>query len=423
MRREERLRDRLVRVIFFLFSLLLIVSGMTIYSLIKSNMVSLDQIRALGDLRLINMYLDIRAPGYWDVRDGQLYKGSLQITDNWAMSYDLTLYLPLGSEIDFEIGSSSEYETAKYQRAHEYNIFMHWIIEFVRRDPRFRHMLSRRGNAPEDESPAALLSSAERAADSTYLTSDGLLTKLFRPDGEIAGWMHIKVSTFDRGEFERRIFIIFFMAFFILFSVILAFLYIVLYRLAQPIKRLEDSHATILREKKSLEDLSRSDPLTKLLNRRGFEKAMSVVCQSWGGAPYALAMLDLDDFKIVNDTYGHACGDLVLVRVAALIRKNVRRQDLTCRWGGEEFLVCYPDASAQVVAEAAERLRAAIAAYPMAFENNKIHVTVTIGTAICHGKADFDGTLSRADAALYRGKRSGKNVVVSGEESGPGDRP
>jgi diguanylate cyclase (GGDEF)-like protein len=415
MRRAECLRNRLVFTIFGLFALMLLVGGAAISSIMKASMVTLDQSRALGDLRLVRMYLDLRAPGAWEVRSGQLYKGSLQVLGNPVLKYDLAWYLPPDSEVDFIIGTSSEYETTKMNRLGEHNFLTRIILSSLRGDSRIRRMLPTNDMPRLKNAEPESLAGIWNLGESIYLIGDSIMTQLFAASGEAVGWMYLRVVSLERGEFERRIYRLSIVLAGAIFCIILFILYIILYRLSQPILRMAQTHAMIVQQKNRLEVLSRSDPLTGLLNRRGFEEAMADSSRTFRNFPYALAMMDLDDFKTINDTYGHSCGDFVLARVAAMIQKCVRRQDLSCRLGGEEFLVCYPDATTEVVEEVAERLRASIAAFPMTFEDRQIPVTVTVGTAVRREGEAFAETLARADAALYQGKRSGKNRIVSGD--------
>jgi len=153
------------------------------------------------------------------------------------------------------------------------------------------------------------------------------------------------------------------------------------------------------------------DPLTQMLNRAALVgRAQELAEQSAvTGDPVAMIVLDLDHFKEVNDTHGHATGDAVLRDVAYLIRKELRAFDLAYRLGGEEFLVLLPGSGEPAAIEVAERLRQAVESCGSA----GVDITISCGVASsAPGNAfDFDGVFARADFALYNAKRSGRNRV------------
>jgi two-component system cell cycle response regulator len=168
------------------------------------------------------------------------------------------------------------------------------------------------------------------------------------------------------------------------------------------------------------------DPLTGLYNVRYADARLVAMAEATrdGGTPLALMMLDIDHFKVINDTHGHATGDLVLAEVARLLRENLRAVDLIARVGGEELLVAMPDTAVDQARAAAERLRRIIAATKfetIARARCKLRVTVSIGVAIDFGDAlpqsgGPGGMIAnlrrRADIALYSAKASGRNMVT-----------
>jgi two-component system cell cycle response regulator len=134
------------------------------------------------------------------------------------------------------------------------------------------------------------------------------------------------------------------------------------------------------------------------------------------GKPLAVLVLDIDFFKSVNDTYGHDAGDDVLREFAIRMRKSIRGIDLACRYGGEEFVIVMPETDMAVAATVAERLRRRIATegFPIEQGNKSIEVTISIGLASIEGADDTAANLlKRADQALYRAKRDGRNRVVA----------
>jgi diguanylate cyclase (GGDEF)-like protein/PAS domain S-box-containing protein len=189
--------------------------------------------------------------------------------------------------------------------------------------------------------------------------------------------------------------------------------------------RTAGTHMDVSRRKEAelkLNYLADHDELTSLLNRRGSWQAIQRIHADSGRSrrPYALAIVDLDHFKQVNDTYGHAAGDKVLRSVAETLRSSVRESDWIGRWGGEEFVVALPGATEVQGLMALDRLRKTVAVRPIEIDGRPIQVTVSVGFAISRARDDgLDAVLARADQALYRAKEAGRNqVCYSGSESG-----
>jgi diguanylate cyclase (GGDEF)-like protein len=128
--------------------------------------------------------------------------------------------------------------------------------------------------------------------------------------------------------------------------------------------------------------------------------------------PLALALADLDDFKRINDTHGHAAGDAVLCEAANAMRSQLRQYDFIGRYGGEEFLIVLPGCELPHARAIAERLRILVAATPVHHENLDLHVTVSVGIAWTGGAGlDPEVLIGAADQALYRAKANGRNRV------------
>lgn len=164
-----------------------------------------------------------------------------------------------------------------------------------------------------------------------------------------------------------------------------------------------------------LASLSERDPLTGMLNRRGFDPRFERQLRQAeaGTRDLALIMIDIDHFKSVNDTHGHATGDQVLVAVADTIRNCLRAGDFSARFGGEEFIVCLPDENRDTGLTVAERIREAIARLPLASgEGTAITVTASAGVALYPSCGQECRALIEAgDAALYAAKANGRNRV------------
>lgn len=155
------------------------------------------------------------------------------------------------------------------------------------------------------------------------------------------------------------------------------------------------------------------DQLTGLANRRHLDAQLPALLDAADGEdlPITLAMVDVDHFKAINDRFGHALGDRVLVTLAQLLRENTRGRDLVARVGGEEFVIALPEAPPARALEVCERLRARVAAYSWGELAAGLHVTLSVGLA--HAPPyDQRPLLERADAAMYRAKQQGRNQVA-----------
>jgi len=167
-------------------------------------------------------------------------------------------------------------------------------------------------------------------------------------------------------------------------------------------------------------DAALTDPLTNLYNRRYAIERLNIAWAAGDRAvnlsdrPLSVILADLDHFKSVNDLHGHAMGDVVLKQFAELLRSHSRLPDVTCRIGGEEFLILLPDTSLEGAALHAERIRNACAAERIEAEGKTLSITVSLGVATrTAAMADHDDLLKAADNALYTAKRQGRNQVVS----------
>lgn len=155
------------------------------------------------------------------------------------------------------------------------------------------------------------------------------------------------------------------------------------------------------------------DVLTHLLNRRKLDSYMSKLIKKANEQSdnFCILMFDIDDFKKINDTYGHACGDVILKHAATTISRNIKEEDLAFRWGGEEFLVIIKT-NGEMVVKIAERIRKTIERQLIEYKDKKIKITVTIGVAEYKDNRTAKNLFELADENLYKGKRNGKNQVV-----------
>jgi diguanylate cyclase (GGDEF)-like protein len=168
---------------------------------------------------------------------------------------------------------------------------------------------------------------------------------------------------------------------------------------------------------KHLQDLLRKyaliDPLTELPNRRALDERLH---QEWArllrhGGHLSVIMADLDQFKKVNDQFGHPAGDEVLRQVARLLAKDCRESDMPARYGGEEFVVIAPETTAQAAADFAERLRRSICSRLLEVHGKAVEVTASFGVADNEGPKSPEELVQAADQALYRAKSAGRNCV------------
>jgi len=167
--------------------------------------------------------------------------------------------------------------------------------------------------------------------------------------------------------------------------------------------------------------IAMEDHLTGLANRRAAEDRLEL---EWGRArrdhgSFAVAIVDIDRFKLVNDQYGHHVGDLVLKHISAVMETNLRGGDWIARWGGEEFIVCFHDLDRRGAVTAAERLRKQVKSKPITLPQGELSATVSMGVALYGSEhADIASMLAQSDALLYEAKHAGRDrVMCAGKDS------
>ncbi len=171
--------------------------------------------------------------------------------------------------------------------------------------------------------------------------------------------------------------------------------------------------ASFISEQK-MEMLANTDLLTGLPNRRGIFPLLNAQHELFmrNGTEFSLALTDLDNFKSINDQYGHDCGDYVLREVSRLLKSRLRKYDVVGRWGGEEFLFIFPGIDSKAAAIVAEDIRNSIELHPFVFNGQKFSITLTFGVAQHRDNTSINGTIKLADDALYQGKHAGRNRVI-----------
>lgn len=177
------------------------------------------------------------------------------------------------------------------------------------------------------------------------------------------------------------------------------------------------------RARRAAEWLSVTDPLTGAFNRRHFfvvgERRFAHALLAL--EPVCVLLLDVDNFKAINDAHGHAAGDRVLIEVARACKASLRDADLLARYGGEEFVALLPATDLPQALLIAERVRTSVAeSYVVTDAGAAVQPTVSVGVALRAGALrSFDGLLAQADAAMYEAKRGGKNRVGSNPQAQP----
>lgn len=176
----------------------------------------------------------------------------------------------------------------------------------------------------------------------------------------------------------------------------------------------EERTAELKEANETISRLAATDELTELYNRRYFNERLHSALSSVRRHEYPLSMImvDLDHFKVVNDTFGHSEGDLILKAFADLLREMIRAEDVAARWGGEEFIIILPHTGSDAASALAERIR-------IAFEQHvtsatPIALSASFGVAQLRESDDADSLIRRTDAALYRAKHEGRNRVIAG---------
>lgn len=171
------------------------------------------------------------------------------------------------------------------------------------------------------------------------------------------------------------------------------------------------SYRAISRASDNHRNLANTDPLTKLLNRHGVQAAFE---EKKMLQPAVLILLDVDNFKKINDCYGHDFGDSVIVKLSEILIKHTKGGDINARWGGEEFLLVLFEAKLDSSKTLLNRIKDEFKKYSFDYNGEAVSVTFSAGISILYSKSSFEYSVKLADQRLYNAKRSGKDRIVGG---------
>lgn len=181
------------------------------------------------------------------------------------------------------------------------------------------------------------------------------------------------------------------------------------------ILKMEKMNMDLKLEKEHSELLASRDHLTGIYNRRYVQSCImdNMSSHSPGQASFALALFDIDDFKHVNDTYGHMTGDYVLKEIVSIIYRNIRDEDILGRWGGEEFLLYMPYTNTDQALPIIDDVRRDVEDHLFRTKDDTFALTITCGLSQFDTSDNYDGIFNRIDEALYDGKQNGKNKIIT----------
>ena len=184
--------------------------------------------------------------------------------------------------------------------------------------------------------------------------------------------------------------------------------------MTEEVRKANETISQLTSQIKSLEQKSNIDSLTKVFNRRALDVYLNAVC-SKEDVPYELHLLilDLDNFKVLNDNYGHIAGDKTLIFISNILKKTLRDGDKVFRYGGEEFIVVLNRVDEELCLKITNRLLELVRSNHLIYKGESLSVTISIGTTKLIKGDTVDSLIDRADQALYEAKKAGKDQMVS----------
>lgn len=221
-------------------------------------------------------------------------------------------------------------------------------------------------------------------------------------------------SIIDYQSKESEMFMIILVIVLIAVAVLGFFFYFQFRQKAHSNKTIEEQNTKLTEAYNKMEELAKTDMLTGLSNRRDMYQKIKHETDRFerNEKPFAILMGDIDNFKKVNDTYGHDAGDHVLTSISSVMTLTVRKQDIVGRWGGEEFLLLLPETDLEGGKKIAEKLRSRIKNESIQYKNHVLNVTITIGVSVYNRIHDVNESIKKADKAMYLGKVRNKNCVI-----------
>ena len=175
---------------------------------------------------------------------------------------------------------------------------------------------------------------------------------------------------------------------------------------------LQETERQLLLRNQQLKVQAETDPLTKLINRRGFLSLMNQYVQQNPQAMYCVAIADIDFFKRINDTYGHNCGDYTLQKLASLFMERAADKYFVSRWGGEEFCFFFPNVNIDEAGQTVMDLLIEVRRMELEYEGNRFSITLTAGVEENDYRSPLSELIESADRKLYQGKQNGRNQIV-----------
>lgn len=186
--------------------------------------------------------------------------------------------------------------------------------------------------------------------------------------------------------------------------------------MSEQVQQLEQQSQNFEKRIQEQQEKNFQDALTKLCNRAAFDEhfAKELVRFHHDTFDLAIAVIDLDDFKRINDTYGHTAGDKTLQVIAKALTKVVGKDAFVARYGGEEFVIVFSNIAKPAILKKLDLLRQRVANLPFTFKNNRVNITLSIGVTLIRQEDNVHSAFERADTALYQAKKDGKNKVIYG---------
>ncbi len=393
------IRNRMILLISLLFIIIGITTTIIVFSQVKNGLREGIIYKAKTDLTLGYQYLDLKYPGDWRQFNNNLYKGNMLINDNIKLINDIAHHTG-GTVTIFHHGKrvATNVMTKDGIRATGTEV-----------SPTVAEEVLHKGGIYLGEA---------NVVGHFYQTA---YMPIKNSKKQIIGMWYVGVSeNYIDENFSLLVKDILFLFFTVLVAVTLVSIYVAS-RFYVPIRNIEIVNEMIKIKNKELErayetmeQLANTDSLTGLLNRRAMLERMQEEGSrfSRNKKEFVLVMLDIDDFKKINDNYGHDCGDYVLKAVSCLIGAIIRRQDSFSRWGGEEFLLMITETAIKDAQMVGEKIRHSIEKEKFRYNKLAFNVTLTLGIAEYSSGIDIEKCIRHADEALYRGKREGKNRVT-----------